>query len=122
MLQDNGRGGTAESNNKEYGGYINGGVVKEVKSGMVADPQNGNGAFINLPSKETNSFHSHPRGIKEENNTIYYFIQPPSKTDIQNAGSFTHYVFGRGDNMVYVYDANGVQAIIPIKRFINPKR
>lgn len=122
VLQDNGRGGTAESNNKEYGGYINGGVVKEVKSGMVADPQNGNGAFINLPSKETNSFHSHPSGIKEENNTIYYFIQPPSKTDIQNAGSFTHYVFGRDDNMVYVYDANGVQAIIPIKRFINPKR
>lgn len=51
-----------------------------------------------------------------------WFNQFPSFVDVENAGTGTHYVFGRGDGKVYVYTSGGVQAVIPMKRFVNSKR
>lgn len=51
-----------------------------------------------------------------------WFNQFPSFVDVENASTGTYYVFGRGDGKVYVYTSVGVQAVIPMKRFVNPKR
>ena len=53
---------------------------------------------------------------------IYSFPQCPSTIDINNAGQFTHYVFGRSDSNVYVYTSAGIQAVIPLKYFVKPKQ
>ncbi len=33
------------------------------------------------------------------------------------SGSTTNYVFGKGDNKVYIYTSSGVQAVVKIKDF-----
>jgi hypothetical protein len=53
-----------------------------------------------------------------------WFNQSPSPADRDNAGGHTNYVFGRSrsNNNVYIYNSNGVQAVVPMKYFVNPKR
>ncbi len=51
------------------------------------------------------------------------FNQPPSDRDINNAGGRTNYVFGMRSGLVYIYTSQGIQAIIPIKNFVDlPKK
>lgn len=130
VSRDNGRGGTSEANNREYGGTISNGVVTVATPGSVANPQRDATADISL-AVGSSTFHSHPSGnvtIGPGANTIggtretYSFVQNPSSRDIQVARSSTHYVFGRGNNNVYIYNSSGVQAVIPMKYFVNPKR
>ncbi|MDD3211172.1 MULTISPECIES: RHS repeat domain-containing protein [Bacteroides] len=125
VSRDNGRGGTVDANNREYGGSIQSGAVAVAEPGAVADPSVAKNASIMLPDVTT-TFHSHPSGTKSEivaNGTKNsWFNQFPSSVDVENAGTGTHYVFGRGDGKVYVYTSGGVQAVIPMKRFVNPKR
>ena len=122
---DNGHGGTVDANNREYGGSIQNGAVVVAEPGAVADPSVAKNASIILPDVPT-TFHSHPSGTKSENvaNGIKnsWYNQFPSSVDVRNAGKGVHYVFGRGDGKVYVYTSGGVQAIIPMKRFVNPIR
>jgi len=127
---DNGRGGRSDINNKEYGGSITNGVVTAATPGAVANPQTDASASISLPTG-TSTFHSHPSGniiVGPDSNTFggstttYSFDQHPSTIDVKGAGSNTHYVFGRGNNNVYIYNSSGVQAVIPMKHFVNPKR
>ena len=125
--KDNGKGGTNASNNREYGGSIEKGRVVEAPPGSVTNPQESKYAFIDLPQGKT-TFHSHASGTFSDNSSTnitpqtWSFIQHPSKIDIQEAGNTTNYVFGRGDKMVYIYNSNGVQAVIPQKDFINLKQ
>ena len=133
VSKDDGRGGASDSNNQEYGGYIQDGVVSPNDSGPVVDPNlNQNGEITTKFGLPT--FHSHPSGTgKSSQEPKHRFsstkiggskprghFQPPSPQDIQNAGSTTNYVFGRGNKKVYVYTRDGVQAVIPMKNFVNP--
>jgi hypothetical protein len=118
--RDDGRGGTTDANNREYGGSIQYGVVVPAEPGSVAVPGEGATASIMLPVGYS-TFHSHPSGYTE----THSWSQTPSPTDINNAGGHTNYVFGRSrssSNNVYIYNSNGVQAVIPMRYFVNPRR
>jgi hypothetical protein len=130
VSRDDGKGGTADANNREYGGSIQNGVVTTATPGAVANPKTDATASIELPMG-VSTFHSHPSGTVIDappagtiggTTTTYSFIQSPSPQDITNAGTHTNYVFGRSNNNVYIYNSNGVQAVIPMKYFVNPKR
>ena len=122
---DNGKGGTAEANNREYGGSIQNGTVVAETPGAVANPLVEKNASIMLLVGYS-TFHSHPSGTNSESvaggTRNAWFNQPPSTVDIDNAGTHTNYVFGRGNGKVYIYTSGGVQAVIPMKQFVNPKR
>ncbi|WP_455498822.1 hypothetical protein [Coprobacter sp.] len=130
VSKDNGIEGTSDANNREYGGSIQNGAVITEDPGIVANPQTDATASISLPSG-VSTFHSHPSGTIITTpptgtlggiTTTYSFTQSPSSIDINNAGSQTHYVFGRGNGNVYVYTSKGIQSVIPMKQFVKPKK
>ena len=125
VSQDNGRGGTADANNREYGGSIQNGAVVLATPGAVSNPSVQSNASIMLPDVST-TFHSHPSGTRSEavegGTRNSWFNQFPSSVDVSNAGGGTHYVFDRGNNTVYIYNSNGVQAVISMRYFVTPKR
>lgn len=137
VSRDNGRGGTIDANNREYGGTIQGGVVKVEAPGAVANPSLQSNASILLTSGVP-KFHGHPSGEVVQastsdnttgatssyggTRTTYSFNQFPSSRDVENAGGNVNYVFGRSDGNVYVYTSSGVQAVIPMNRFVTPKK
>jgi RHS repeat-associated protein len=136
VSKDNGKGGTADANNREYGGRIlSTGEVIESPAGPVANPLTNPNAHIDIISSVNQStFHSHPSGANIEStggaNTIGgatkfgSFQNAPSNIggDIQNSGSRINYVFSRGNNTVYIYNNTGVIATLPIKNFVAPKK
>ena len=130
VSKDNGKGGTSDANNREYGGSVKDGVVTVATPGDVASPKTDATASISLPTG-VSTFHSHPSGTVVNapptgtiggTTTTYSFTQTPSNIDISNAGNQTNYVFGRSSGTVYIYNSSGVQATIPMKYFITPKR
>jgi len=70
------------------------------------------------------TFHSHSSGNRTDGNRTGSWAQPPSFKggDVQNSGSAVNYVFGRGNGTIYIYNNTGVQATIPQKHFVNPKK
>lgn len=69
-----------------------------------------------------NSFHRRGTSLGSRRTETFGHYQIPSTLDINAAESGTlNYVFGRVNGNVYVYDNTGVQAVIPIKNFVNPK-
>ena len=123
VKQDNAKGGKEAANNREYGGVISDGKVKEVPPGEVSTPNYLSSIVISSSLDEV-TFHSHASGDLENpyTKTTYTYIQFPSQADINNAGNKTHYVFGRRDENVYVYNSSGIQAVIPHKYFVEPNR
>lgn len=132
---DNGKGGTSDANNREYSGVVNSdGSVTPMNPGPVSKP--GQHAETSPFTVEgITRFHSHPSGTISSSEsdpfggsstigirTTKSFGQGPSKTDVQNATSTIRYVFGRGDGSVYMYNNQGVRAILPHKNFVNFKR
>jgi hypothetical protein len=124
---DDGLGGTRPENNQEHGGYLDNGVAIQVPSGPVTVP--GGTASINLPIGY-DRYHSHPSGTKGGINInanpnqigatpMSFFIQRPDPTHFERIGNNTGYVFGRGDNTVYIYNKNGIQASMHTDNFIN---
>ncbi len=128
---DNGKGGTSDANNREYGGSVdNSSIVRADSPGAVANPETDSHAQINITTtSETRAeFHSHPSGERVEGaeqsaNTItmsgkittYSFTQAPSNIDVNNIGNRTGYVFGMGSQHVSVYNKSGVVASFPVK-------
>jgi RHS repeat-associated protein len=125
VSRDNGKGGTADANNREYGGSIQNGSVVVAPAGAVSNPATQANANIELPVGVP-TFHSHPSGTRSETveggTRNSWFNQHPSRTDVNNSGAGMEYVFGRGNGKVYIYNSQGVQAVMPMKRFVNPKR
>ena len=127
VSQDDGNGGSAECNNREYGGYIDEyGFVLEVEQGDVKSPCINESVNITLP-KGYSTFHSHPSGNCESyimNGELRTpsFVQGPSDQDYMIAGNRICYVFGRRDNYVYIYNNKGTQAKIQASVFISPKK
>ncbi|MBZ5858546.1 RHS repeat-associated core domain-containing protein [Flavihumibacter profundi] len=131
--QDNGKGGTDDANNREYGGTIKlDGTVVQDAPGPVSNPLVDKNASISITNNGLRSeFHSHPSGTRSEGpgaNTIGgttssgSFQNAPSKDiDIKNSGSKINYVFSRGNGTVYMYNNTGVVATIPQKYFVKPK-
>ena len=134
--KDDGKGGTSDANNREYGGRIKGkGEVVEAPPGPVSNPLVNSEAHIEIQTFGTQSeFHSHPSGTRTEggggSNTIGgstrtgSFQHAPSNNpgDVINSGKSTNYVFSRGNGTVYIYNNTGVIATIPQKYFVTSKR
>ncbi|OPC33591.1 hypothetical protein BAX97_04650 [Elizabethkingia meningoseptica] len=140
--QDDGKGGAADANNREYGGRIKkDGTVIESPPGPVRDPAVNPNASIDITVYGNQStFHSHPSGSKTESSTsnnnfggssatlggtttISGWGKAPSNQggDIQNSGTAINYVFSRSNGTVYIYNNTGVKATIPQKYFVTPK-
>jgi hypothetical protein len=146
--QDNGKGGTADANNREHGGSVsNSGTVTAAPDGGVAKP-GAPVANISIPTDNNTKslFHSHESasvttttGASSGNTfsmstttTKTGFVQAPSygttsngtPLDINSSNvSRTNYTFGRGNGTVYIYNSQkGVIATIPQKYFVTPKQ
>lgn len=119
---DDGTGGPSDRNNREYGGYIKDGVVIPVEPGPIGDPRYQSTLSIEIPFGYS-SFHSHASGYylgKDRTNVLdNWWQQMPTPEDINNAGDNVHYVFGRWNKCVYIYDSNGTQAILRENTFLN---
>ena len=119
---DDGTGGTSAKNNREYGGYIKNGVVIPVNPGPIRDPSVHSTLEIEIPFGYS-SFHSHASGYTIERNRTNvreaYWKQEADDIDFNNAGDQVHYVFGRWNKCVYIYDKRGTQAILREKTFLN---
>ena len=111
--QDNGVRNYKEDNRREYGGYV---VEDKV---TMSTPGKIDAGTISLHNTST-TFHSHPSGIDPNTNKV--FLQHPSKTDIENNIGFTSYVFGRYNDMVYIYNNKGILSKIPVKHFVEFKQ
>jgi len=112
--QDDGRGGTADANNREYGGVVRtDGTVVQSPPGPVSNPTVNKKATIDITSFEFQStFHSHPSGTvtpDRSSNSIGgetvsgYFRSAPSNKpgDVSNSGAKINYVFSRSNGTVY---------------------
>ena len=135
VCQGNGKGGTSENNNKEYGGtYDRNGNIVELPPGKPGNPKENN---AKLEFDGSAVFHGHASGSYTENaidifdpnafGTIsnnanvkeYFWDQAPSEADISNADETTHYVFGRRDGNVYIYNNTGLKSIMRMETFIH---
>ena len=141
--QDNGKGGTAPSNNREYGGSIklDGSTAEQAPPGPVSDPLVNPDAYITLDDHGgvRSIFHSHPSGTNSTSSTDNsgtsssstiggtttsgHFNSAPSYSpgDVTNSGSKVNYVFSRSTGTVYMYNNTGVLATIPQQFFVTPK-
>ncbi len=129
---DDGMGGVRPENNQEHGGAISvDGTVRAASSGTVVDPSNPDVQAASITLRITpdtkSTFHSHPSGYKtftasDGRRMRASFAQSPSQPDINNAQGRTNYVFGMGSGKVYIYNSSGVQATLPINRFVNFER
>jgi hypothetical protein len=139
--QDNGKGGTSDANNREYGGVVKtDGTVSQSPAGPVSDPTVNPNAHIDISSFDFQStFHSHPSGTKTVSSTgsspfggttlggtttSGSFLHAPSNVggDVGNSGSKVNYVFSRSNGTVYIYNNTGVIATIPQANFVTPKQ
>ena len=133
--QDNGRGGTSDANNREYGGVLRNGKVIESPMGPVGNPKTDLNASITHPGVRNGdiTFHSHPSGqiiessVGKAGTTIggstitYQWGRAPSVHDVKGALG-NEYVFSRGNGIVYIINKSGVVATIPQNRFVTPKK
>ncbi|CAM1367934.1 conserved hypothetical protein [Tenacibaculum litopenaei] len=123
LTKDNGKGGTIDKNNKEYGAKISAKGEVVLTEGKVTDPTKSKAATINLKLELSDvvEAHSHPSGEKivmnsDGSGNRYRYLQAPSKTD-QSTAHGTSYVFGRSNNTVYMYNKSGTIATFPTKIF-----
>ena len=113
VMHDNGVRNYKEDNRREYGGYVVGNKVTMATPGKI------DAGTINLYNTSS-TFHSHPSGIEPNTNKI--FVQHPSYADIKNNKGHTSYVFGRYDEVVYIYNDKGILSTIPHKFFVRFKK
>ncbi|MCY1546822.1 hypothetical protein D9M68_828420 [compost metagenome] len=112
--------------------------------GPVSNPKTSSHASIEFTIDENTRaiFHGHPSGEIEEGpapqngnvgsssnidmgggtRTKYSYNQAPSSVDFNHIGNLKGYQFGRSNGTVYIYNSSGIQATLPMKRFVNPKK
>ncbi|MNX56135.1 hypothetical protein D3C86_869210 [compost metagenome] len=144
VSKDNGKGGTSDANNREYGGTISNDGKVTPMMGPVSNPKTSSHASIEFTIDENTRaiFHGHPSGEIEEGpapqngnvgsssnidmgggtRTKYSYNQAPSSVDFNHIGNLKGYQFGRSNGTVYIYNSSGIQATLPMKRFVNPKK
>ena len=118
-IGDDGTGGSADINNREYLIFFDttnpDEEVMGLRIGPVADPSKANTvgvAICGLPS--LTYIHTHPSGEKKGKN----WAQAPSMQDINNATS-TSYVIGMRDKIVYIYEGFGIKATLNLDVYKN---
>ena len=114
---------------------MRGNLVLESPMGKVGNPKKDLDVYITHRDIRYGdiTFHSHPSGqiIERPDNAggtiiggvtkTFQWVRAPSIDDI-NKASGTDYEFSIGDGIVYIYNRSGVQATIPQKQFITPKK
>lgn len=113
VSRDNGKGGIADANNREYGDSIQNGRVVIVPAGAVSNPATQANASIELPVGGT-TFHSHPSGIRSEaveGGTRYTWFSPPLSYRCKWFKYRDGICVWCGNGEVYIYNSNGVQAV-----------
>jgi RHS repeat-associated protein len=120
FIQDDGKGGTTPNNNREYNWNYRrkfdarhntiGWEVYFGEMSNVADP-----SADAIISSHPKGNHTHPSGT----NNGHSWVQPPSKTDIENLseGGRPKRVWGMRSRTIYIYDNTGVIATIPFSAY-----
>ncbi len=133
VSKDNGKGGTSDANNREYGGTVSkDSKVSESEPGPVRNPQKDAFADVThkVNSQTKSDFHSHPSGEISQTTTsggnvpgfgssstqTWNWMQGPSSDDVKGSGSNVNYTFGMRSGTVYIYNSTGVVATMPIKK------
>ena len=111
VSQDDGTGGTKPSNNREYSGEIRNNEVKANAPGPVVDLEAASKGteVTTIVSATCPFFHSHASGTTDD---LKFHFQYPTNLDLEVAGKYTCYVFARGEDVVYIYNSKGIQAIV----------
>lgn len=112
--KDNGSGGSSPLNNREVGSIISSiGTVGYPIYGETGNLSGSQTLTINFGflSPGTRTFHGHSSGSLGNKS----WNQLPSKKDQENASRGNHYEFPmkNGENSVYLYNSQGIIAIIP---------
>lgn len=137
IKKDDGTGGTLPQNNMEYGGVVSMNNEIHEGSGEVGDPSVAKFLEFKYPQipNPKFKFHSHASGKKitrtkplidpfahsgmgNGEEKVDFWVQSPSRTDIDNSEGMTNYVFARRTAKIYVYNSKGVQAVISLKAFL----
>lgn len=116
-IPDDGSGGNYPNNNREYGGMIQpDNSLAFFEKGAFGNPCL-RGLSIKMRGDGKAEYHSHPSGtrfdIRFEEIYTCGFMQAPSKHDLQVAQHRRGYVFGMGNELIYMYDSSGIKAIFP---------
>ena len=107
--------GDNPSDNREYGGRNENGMIVSDPEGDVSQPGLGASITIYRTDNTLYTFHTHCSGWSGD----YYYKQYASQEDIDKAGNTINYCFGMNmkDRNVYIYNKDGIQATVPIKAF-----
>ena len=107
--------GDNPSDNREYGGRNENGMIVSDPEGEVSQPGLGASITIYRTDNTLYTFHTHCSGWSVD----YYYKQYASQEDIDKAGNTINYCFGMNmkDRNVYIYNKDGIQATVPIKAF-----
>ena len=120
-IEDDGTGGTADKNNREYlitfdksiEPYETNSIY--CKEGAVGNPAEDSAVSVSAgDSPDVNYIHTHPSGRRDGNR----WYQAPSRKDVENTTT-QKYVIGMGDKMVYIYNGNGINASLPLNIYLN---
>ena len=117
-IEDDGSGGTKESNNREYGMNYERNEPLKVYSQKGQPGVSGEGTEVSVFSGDQAGlvyYHTHPSGT----NGMYRWGQAPSFKDVDNKRQNTNsYVIGMRNKTVYIYNKSGIIATFPLSIFI----
>lgn len=119
LILDKGQAGDAQNNNREYFGIIR-------KNGTISDsvgpffvPRKGIYQEAVFPPEwgDGIDYHSHPSGTKQKGDSLTYTVQGISNLDQTHAkphGKWANlsYEFGMSAGRVYVFDKDGIWAVL----------
>jgi hypothetical protein len=129
-IPDSGKNADSTTDRREYGGTINYDKTLTFNIGKSNDPCDG-GVSVDIDIIGLGYYHSHPSGEKNDGNC--YFIQGPSKQDVNEIKKPEDiadekkrgikkmgYVFGmnKRSHLIYIYDKHGLQATIPFSSLL----
>ena len=117
-IEDDGSGGTKESNNREYGMNYERNEPLKVYSQKGQPGVSGEGTEVSVFSGDQAGlvyYHTHPSGT----NGMYRWGQAPSYKDVDNKKDTetNSYVIGMRNKMVYIYNKSGIISTFPLSIF-----
>jgi len=120
-IEDDGTGGTADNNNREYLVTFDKSIEPQetnsiyCKKGSVGNPTKDDAISVSAgDSHDLEYIHTHPSGTRDGSR----WHQAPSRQDVMNT-STQKYVFGMADQTVYIYNSNGINATLPLDIYKN---
>lgn len=127
FIQDDGQKGEAQNNNREYIGIIRPNGVIDHSVGSVFVPRPGVYQEASYPPGWGIGidYHSHPSGTKQKGDSIAYTVQGISNLDQTHGkphGRWENlsYEFGMSAGRVYVFDKDGIWAVLDMRALQAP--